>query len=544
MQAADSVYVNGNIYTMQEKDFHAEALAVRGQHLVYVGGNAGAQGYIGTDTVVVDLEGRTVIPGITEGHIHFMSIGTALLEVDAANKSKEAILEDVRMQAENRPHGEWIQGRGWNQETWPDRQYPTKEDLDSVAPNHPVLLRRACGHAFWANSLALSLAGIHQDTPDPVGGEIIRDQDGEVIGILTDTAGNSLEAIVPKYADHKLREALKLAQQELFRYGITSAMDAGAGITSAMGAGSTMQTIDLMKDMYKTGELKVRLAAYIPYGPEIQTYYQNGPESGLFDGRLSLRGMKLFSDGSLGARSAWMLDDYSDRPTHRGNGRYSDEELHELMREAHQAGFQIAIHCIGDAAIKQALDVFERVVKPEETNHRCRVEHFQVARPEDIRRLADLKMVPSVQFVHVSSDKGMMEDRVGSSRNLGAFAWRSIVGAGAVLANGSDGPVESVNPFHGLYAGVTRKGILDGLPKGGWYPAECLTRYEALKAATLGSSYAQFEEEVKGSLEVGKYADFVVIDKDYMTCAPDEIKEICALVTVLGGERVYAAYSC
>ncbi len=528
---ADSVYLNGNIYTMQSKDFSASAMAISGQKLVYVGDDEGVQPYIGDNTKVYDLEGQTVIPGIGEAHLHFSGIGTALLAIDAFWKPKEDILAAVKAEADRLPDGEWITGRGWNQEVWPDGQFPTKEELDAVAPNNPVFLVRTCGHATWANSMAIELAGITKDTPDPVGGEILRKPNGELWGIFTDTAATPIRSLMPPYSNERLEEALLLAQEQLLSYGITSAMDAGTSINN----------INLIKKMYEEGKLKLRMYEYVS-SDEAEEYFKIGPEIDLYDGHLTVRGIKFFSDGSLGARSAWMLDDYSDRPGHVGNGRYTDDELYTLFKAAHDNGFQSAIHAIGDAANKQAIDAYESVLQESPNpNHRFRIEHFQIARLEDIERLADLGMIASMQFVHATSDKNMAEDRVGPERILGGYAWRKVLNAGAVLANGSDAPVEMVNPYHGLYAAVSRAGTSDGLPMGGWYPEETLTRYEALRAFTWGSAYAQFEEKVKGSLEVGKYADFVVIDKDYMNCAVDEIKDIEALMTVVGGEVVFEA---
>lgn len=529
-QFADTVYMGGNIYTVQEKNFHATAMAIVQQMLVYVGDDAGAQAFIGPDTEVVDLAGQTVIPGLIESHLHFSGIGNALLNLDAFWKSKEDILALVAEEAAELSPGEWIVGRGWNQEVWPDEQFPTRQELDEVAPENPVVLTRTCGHMIWANTLAFELAGVTEATEDPVGGEYLHAEDGSLLGVVTDTAMRTITSLMPPYSDARKLEAMRLAQDMLFSYGLTSAADAGTDVG----------TIELMRGLYETGDLRIRLYELLSAGENAQAYYAMGPQIGLYDGRLTIRGVKFMNDGSLGARSAWMLEDYSDREGHVGNGRYTDDELYEMIRACTEAGFQIATHSIGDAAIRQTIDAWERVageVAP--GDYRPRIEHFQIANPADIQRLADLSMIASMQFVHATSDLNMAEDRVGSERIKGAYAWRDVLAAGAIIANGSDAPVENVNPFHGLYAAVARATTAEGLPQGGWYPAETLTRFEALRAFTLHGAYAQFEEDLKGSLEAGKLADFVVLDRDYMTCAVEEIKEIQAVMTVLGGEVVY-----
>lgn len=528
--AADSVYLNGNIYTVDEIFSKAEAIAIKGQYLLHVGSNESVKKFIGSNTKVVDLKGKTVIPGIIEGHMHFPGEGQKLLQLDAFWKPKDEILALVKAEADRLPDGEWIIGRGWNQEVWENPEFPTKEDLDAVSPNNPVALVRTCGHATWANSMALKIAGITNDTPNPQGGEILRDAKGEATGVLTDTAATAVRSKIPEFNEERQKEALLLAQEELFSYGITSSMDAGSGLT----------TIGYMKDLYEKGDLKIRVYMMVNTGESAKEYYKRGPEIGLFDNRLTMNCIKFFSDGSLGARSAWMLEDYSDRENHTGNGRYSDEEFYQLIKEARENGFQVATHAIGDAANKQLVDVYEKVLKEMPLkDHRYRIEHFQIVRLEDINRIKEIGIIPAMQAVHATSDKNMAEDRVGSERIKGAYAWRKVIDAGNIIVNGSDASVELVNPYHGLYAAVTRMGR-DGMPVGGWYPEECMTRIEALRSFTIWAAYGQFEEKIKGSLEAGKLADFVILDRDYMTCPDRELKDIMPLETIVGGEVVYS----
>lgn len=535
---ADSVYINGNIYTVDKKFSTATAFAVKDGKFIYVGEVSKVDKYIGKETKVYDLKGQTVIPGLIDSHLHYSGLGTALQQLDCFWKQKQDILGLVAEAYSKAQPGEWITGRGWNQAAWNPAAFPTASDLDAVAPDIPVVLTRVCGHALWANTAAMELAGIDKDgiTPDPVGGEIYRDPaTNKPTGIFTDTAMTLVTKFKPASSDRQQIEALVLAQEQLFSLGITSARDAGTGLN----------TINKMKSLYDSKDLNIRLYVMVSAG-ETANYFYNQPaklRTGLYGDRLNIRSLKLMADGSLGARSAWMLEEYSDRPGHIGNGRMTDEEAYVLVKEAALHGFQVNTHCIGDAANRQFLNVYERVIKELKLkDHRFAIEHAQVVALSDIPRFAQLGVLPSMQFVHATSDKNMAEDRVGSERIKGAYAWRKMIDSGSIIPNGTDAPVELVNPFHGLYAAVTRMDR-DGTPEGGWYPEECLTREEALKAATIWGAYAQFEEDSIGSIEVGKLADFVIIDKDLMKCPAAEIKDINAKLTVLNGEIVYQAES-
>ncbi|MFM1654705.1 amidohydrolase [Brevibacillus sp. B_LB10_24] len=534
-EIADTVYVNGNIYTVDNRSEKASEMAIKGQKLIFVGKHGTAKNYIGPNTKVIDLQGKTVIPGLNDGHLHFPSIGINLLQINGFNKPKEEILKLVKEEAARRQPGEWILGYGWNHELWPDKKFPTRQELDAAAPNNPVLLDRVDGHSIWVNSKALEIGGITKDTADPQGGEIIRDSKAEPTGVLIDTAGGPVQAKVPDYSDERVQEGLLKAQQELFSNGITSATDAGTHLSY----------INDMKKLYEKGELKVRLNVMVANGEggatgeSLEYYYKNGPERGLFQDRLNVSSVKLIGDGSLGSRSAALLADYSDRPGHKGNYRFTDEELYRLVKEARQHGWQVATHAIGDGAILQAINTYEKVLKENPLpDHRWRIEHFQVANASEIQRIADLGIIPSMQPTHATSDKNMAENRVGPERIKYAYAWRKTLDAGTHIIGGSDAPVELVNPFHGIYAAVTRMDR-EGTPAGGWYPEEKMTRTEALKAFTIWAAEGSFEESIKGSLEAGKLADFIVIDRDLMTCPQEELKDITVLTTVVGGEVVY-----
>ena len=534
-QAATLVIKNANIYTVDAAFSKSAAIAVSGQYLVYVGNNAGVEPFIGSDTEVLDLRDRTILPGIIEGHMHLPMLGENLLNINAYWKPRQAILDAVAARVREVAPGEWIQGFGWNNEVWEDKNYPTKAELDQIAPDNPVVLTRTDGHMIWVNSRALELAGITRKSQNPQGGEILKDAVGNPTGCLTDTAMAPVLTLIPKLSNAHKKEALLKGQAHLL----------SLGITSLVNAGTSVDDIENIKELYRQGKLKIRIYALISsaWGKELgdneKMYFARGPEVGLFDQHLTIRGIKLFADGSLGSRSAALFDDYNDRPGHRGNLVYSEDELYRLVKKARTYKFQIATHAIGDAAVNQVLNVYERVLQEYPLpDHRYRIEHFQVATLEDISRLAKLSVIASMQATHATSDKNMAENRIGATRMQGAYAWRTIIDSGAIIVNGSDAPVESANPFDGLYAAVTRMDR-DGRPEGGWYPNQRMTRTEALKSFTVWAAYGQFEEKLKGSLETGKLADFIVIDRDYMQCPAAEIKDIKPLLTVIGGKILY-----
>jgi len=533
-KSADIVYLNGNIYTVDEKKPAASTLAVTGRKLAYVGANKGVKAFIGKTTKIVDLKGKTVLPGLIEGHMHFTAEGLKMLQVSVFWSPKSEIQAKVKAEAAKLPAGTWILGGGWNQEVWPDKKFPAREDLDAAAPDHPVALARACGHVLWVNSKALQIAGIDRNTPAPEGGSIEKDESGNPTGILTEAATRLVRTRIAPASDDRIQEAMLRAQEEMFSYGITSVTSAGT-----LGIVSSVRENELLSELYGKGLLKVRIYNMIDTRDDAKYYFRKGPQIGLFGDRLTIRTIKFFADGSLGARTALLLEPYSDKPGEKGVERTPASVLYEGYKEAYLSGFQVSTHAIGDGANRRVVDLYEKVMKEiPRKDSRPRIEHFQCATALDIGRIARLKIIPAMQGVHATSDKNMAENRIGPERIKYAYAWRKVIQAGSVIPNGSDAPVEPVNPFRGLYASVTRMDN-DGLPKGGWYVGEAMTREEALKSFTLWAAYGQFAEKTRGSLKKGKLADFVVIDRDYMKIPANEIKDIQTLLTVVGGEEVY-----
>jgi len=532
---AHTVYLNGNIYTVDEQNPIASAMVIADDRFTFVGSDQTAKEYINDQTTVLDLKGKTILPGLIDAHAHFSGVGNRKMKLDAFWKPKRDILDAVRKAVHFAEKGEWIEGRGWNQEVWDPSDYPTRAELDAVAPDHPVYLERTDGHAAWVNSRALRIAGITKETINPPGGEIIRDAVGVPTGVLVDTAKLPAFDKIPPFTEQKALQALDMAQEEFLSHGLTGVHDAG----------SDLETIERVQRLYDAGRLSIRLYVFmrIPDGSTTlgEEFYAPGKQIGLYHNALTIRGIKISIDGTLGSHGALMLEEFADRSDgYLGLQRVSHRRLLAVVQQAHQAGFQMAIHAIGDAANRQALDVYEQVLKDNpQPDHRHRIEHAQVVALEDIPRFSRLGVIPAMQAVHATSDKNMAEKRVGPQRIKGTYAWRKFLETGAIIPNGTDAPVEMVNPFHVLFASVTRQSS-DGEPAGGWYPAEKMTRAEALKSYTIWAAYAAFEEHIKGSISAGKLADFIAIDRDYMKCADSEIRDIRLLQTILGGEVVFS----
>lgn len=477
----------------------------------------------------IDGGGRFVLPGLTDAHAHLYSQGVLTASLNLMGvPSVETAVEHIREFAASRRTG-WILGRGWNQVLWPVKEFPTAADIDAVVADRPVWLRRIDGHAGWANSNALEIAGIDADTPDPVGGKIVRDNNGKATGVLIDNAMALVEQHVPDPTRDEIRESYASAIDSLLALGITGVHDAGISKTEA----------EVYMSMADDGQLGMRIYAMLSdTGPNLDAFAE--PIRAYGNDYLDIASVKLYSDGALGSRGAAMIEPYDDDPENRGLPFYTQEELDGFVRKANDKGFQVGIHAIGDLGNRMALDAFARAQDGKPSPLRNRVEHAQIIALDDIPRFSELGVIASMQPVHATSDMNMAEDRVGPQRIKGGYAWRRLLDSGAMIASGSDFPVELPDPFHGLYAAVARQDR-EGLPEGGWYRDQAMTRAEALRSYTLGAAYAAHQEERFGSLEAGKWADFIVIDRDYFTVPSDEIDDTRVLQTWVGGKLVFDA---
>ena len=410
---------------------------------------------------------------------------------------------------------------------WPVKAFPRAADIDAVVSDRPVWLRRVDGHAGWANSAAMKLAGIDRDTADPVGGKIIRDAEGRATGVFIDKAMGLINAHVPQPDKSDMRSAIRAAQDALLSQGITGVHDAGIGLMTA----------EVYMSMADDDDLDLRIYAMTAGAGDVLDAL-GAPIRGYADDHLAIAAVKLYTDGALGSRGAAMIEPYSDDPENRGLPFWTQSELDAMVAKANGMGFQVGIHAIGDLGNRMALEAFAKVQDGKPSPLRNRVEHAQIVALEDIPRFAELGLVASMQATHATSDKNMAEDRVGPERIRGGYAWRRMLDAGVVLANGSDFPVELANPFHGLYAAVTRQDR-GGMPEGGWYADQALTRAEALHSFTLAGAYAARQEDRLGSLEPGKWADFIVIDRNYYRVPADQIDDIVVLETWIAGRKTF-----
>ena len=528
-----TVYYNASGYTIESDSLLSfSTLVVDGQKVFAVGGDDLASKYLDMPSVTVfDLEGKTLLPGIIDAHGHVMGLGFQELQINLAGiTSLQGTLQELKEYAEANPELEWIIGRGWNQTLWEENRFPTAADLDQVIPDRPVWLSRVDGHAGWANTKAIQLAQVSTDTPDPVGGKIIRDNRGRPTGVFIDAAEGYVQTVVPESTREEQTLALNAALSLLSSYGVTSVHDAGVGV----------ETWELYKDFAIQRKLRTRIYGMISgAGKVFDQLSSEGPIKSLYDDRLALRSVKLYSDGALGSRGAALIEDYHDDPGNKGLLFIDQEEMNLMVEKVVSKGYQANIHAIGDAANRQVLDALgyaQQLYSRED--QRNRIEHAQIVALEDIVRFKDLDIIASMQPTHATSDKNMAEDRVGPQRIKGAYAWQSFLRQGTVVASGSDFPVESANPFLGFYASITRKDI-QGNPLSGWYSNEAMDRVQTLKSFTIDAAFAGFQEDVLGSLEPGKWADFIIIDQDIMMAPDSMLWQTKVLQTWVAGEKVF-----
>ena len=543
----DLVLTNGKVVTVDDAVPEAEAIAIQADTIVAVGSSAEIAAYVGEETDIIDLQGRLAIPGFIEGHGHFMGLGQAKMILDLTTpESWEEIVAMVEEAVAEAEPGEWITGRGWHQEKWtktPEGSIegvPTHHSLSDISPENPVLLRHASGHASFANALALELGRVSIETPDPSGGEIVRDIRGDATGLLRERAQGLVSSAYSAYLEQRSPEQIDADNRTMAR--LASEASLAEGITSFQDAGSDFEEIDFLKQIVDEGNLPIRL--YVMVRGESHETLENRlddyflPDYG--DHRLNVRSIKLAIDGALGPHGAWLLEPYEDLPRSAGLNLAPIEDLVHTSEIAINKGFQVNIHAIGDRANKEVLDIYEQIfaAHPDQTNLRWRIEHAQHLHPDDIQRMADLEVIASMQGVHATSDGPWVLKRLGEKRaREGAYVWQDLWNAGAVVTNGTDAPVEDVSALESYYATVSRR-MNDGDV---FFPDQRLSRLQALQSYTINNAYAAFEENIKGSLVPGKLADITVLSRDIMTIPEEEILETEVVYTIVGGRIAYRA---
>ena len=536
---ADIVFKNGNVYTANDKAPRAEAIAVKADRIVFVGSNADAQKFVGQSTRVVDLKGNTVLPGFTDSHQHLSGVGLREMTLNLENTtSLEDFLAKVKARVDQTKPGDWVTGRGWIETHWKPPVFPTRWDLDKVAPNNPVILGRADGHGAVANSAALKLAGVDKNTPNPFGGEISKDkQSGEPNGMLLDTAQGLVRRRVPAISPAEAERAVVLGVKRNIELGWTQIQDAGGSYTD----------VEIFKKLYEAGTIKLRIykAVHGP-GPSATRLLNEGATIGAYGNRFTFRTIKVVSDGALGSRGAALLDPYSDAPDTKGFLTVKAEELRPMLIDALRKGIQVETHAIGDYANRFVLDEYEAALKAvpvaerKVADPRWRIEHAQIVNPADIPRFAKLGILPSMQPSHAIGDLFFAPSRVGINRLDGSYAWASFIKSGIVVPGGSDAPVERGEPMIEFYAAVARKDQ-KGFSGEGWHPEEAVSRDDALKMFTLWPAHAAFEEKLRGTIETGKLADLTILSADIMKIPVADILKTRCVMTVINGEMVFAA---
>ncbi|GAB5523777.1 MAG: amidohydrolase [Roseivirga sp.] len=545
-ETADIVFKNGTIYTVDDQESQVEAVAVKDGMIIALGSSKEVSAYEGSETDIVDLAGKTMTPGFIESHGHLMGVGYNKLELDLMYvKTYDELVAKVAEAVEKAEPGDWITGRGWHQSKWietPDKMvngFQTHEPMSAVSPDNPVYLRHASGHATFANAKAMELAGVNRLSVESLsskveGGEIIKDELGNPTGVFTERASSLVGKLVPRDTEERAEQALEMAIQECLQKGITSFHDAGSG----------QAFIDRLQKFKAEGKLGIRTYTMLTgRSPELlEEWYKRGPMIDP-DHFVTVRSIKLNCDGALGPRGAWLLEPYSDRPDHVGHETLPMETVTTVSEKGLELGFQVASHAIGDRANREILDRYEKAFNkfPDQKDHRFRIEHAQHLHPDDIPRFGSMGVIAAMQAIHMSSDRPWAIDRLGEKRIVeGAYVWQKLLQSGAKIINGTDAPVEPVDQLPSFYASVSRK-TLAGLPEGGYEPDQAMSRYEALRSFTIDAAFGEFDEDFKGSIEVGKAADFTVFDKDIMTIPEKEILETKVAMTIVAGKVAYKA---
>lgn len=535
---ADLVFINGTVYTANDRQPTAQAIAIKRDRILFVGSNEAARSLINKKTRVIDLKGLTVLPGLTDSHQHLAGVGFREMNLNLeGTTSLDDFLNKVKARVDQAKPGEWITGRGWIETFWQAPIFPTRADLDKVAPNNPVILGRADGHGAVVNSAALKLAGVDKTTPNPFGGEISRDANGEPNGMLLDAAQGLVRRHIPDSTPADAERAIVLGVNRNISLGWTQVQDAGGSYAE----------VELFKKLYGEGKIKLRIYKAV-HGPSQASarLIAEGPIIGAFNHRLTLRTIKVVSDGALGSRGAALLAPYADKPDTSGFLTVKQEEFAQMLAQALKAGVQVETHAIGDYGNRFTLDEYEKAFNAvpsgqrKVSDPRWRIEHAQIVNPADIPRFAKLGVIPSMQPSHAIGDLHFAPSRVGIERLAGAYAWQSLIKSGAIIPGGSDAPVERGEPLIEFYAAVARKDQ-KGFSGAGWHPEEAVTRAQALKMFTIWPAQAAFEEKLRGSIEVGKLADLTIFSADIMKVPEAEILRARCVMTVINGEVVFPA---
>ena len=529
----DLIVRNASIYTADSAMPRAQAFAVKDGRFVLVGSNAEVDAIAGPQTERLEAARQFIIPGMIDAHAHLPNLGRLLRTVNLKGTSSyEEVIALVKGRADFVPSGTWILGRGWDQNDWADENFPTHQALSAAVPRHPVYLERVDGHAALANEMAMNLAGLDRHTEDPDGGKILRDADGRPTGTLIDEARLLVAAVIPPVTQRQLTAQIQTGMREANRWGLTGIHDAGVGV----------DTVEFYEELAALGQLTLRYYVMVEAGsPGLLDLLVYGSRIAMGNHMVWTRAIKVSADGAMGSRGAALLRDYHDDPGNRGLMLADYDSVLTIARLALENGFQLNVHAIGDRANRNVLDAYEEVLSQyPDLDHRFRIEHAQLLTPDDIPRFAELGVIPAMQGSHQTGDMYWVADRIGGQRVEGAYAWRSLRETGVIIPNGSDFPVEAVNPLISFRAFFTRQDA-DGWPEGGWFPGQRLDREEALKSITIWPAYAAFMENDVGSITAGKLADFVVLDRDIMTVRTDEVLGTRVLRTVVGGRTVYQA---
>jgi predicted amidohydrolase YtcJ len=535
---ADLVLRGGKVVTVDEEFSVHETVAVRGDKIVFVGSDEDVEKYILPSTTVINLKGQLVLPGLIDAHAHLHSLGDELTSLNVTGtKSYQEVIDAVAIRVQSTEPGEWIVGGRWDQNDWEVKAFPLHDPLSEVSPDNPIFLSRIDGNAAFVNHKALEIAGITKETPDPVGGFIIRKENGDPTGVLVNRAMNLVTDNIPPDSDEQFKQKFLKAVRSCLSVGLTSVHEAGIG----------PQHIQLYRNLIDNNQLNIRVYAMLgeekdlPMDIDLAAYFKKHRIQEYGHHMLAVRSIKLYFDGALGSRGAAFFKPYEDDPENTGLLRITPEYIYEISKAALEANMGVNTHCIGIRGNRLCLEAYEKALQENpKPDHRFRIEHAQIIEPQDVEKFVSLGIIPAMQPTHCTSDMYFVEDRVGAERAKGAYAWRWFIDAGLVIPCGSDFPVESNNPLLGIYAAVTRQDP-EGWPEGGWFSEQRMTIKEAIKGFTIWAAYSSFQENVLGSIEVDKYADLTVLDKDILEIDPKEILTTKTVYTIVGGQIRFRA---